>query len=206
MREALKAAARGAALLAVSPALASFALRRLALGPDRALQGSTQMLALVPGLLGQYLRRAFLSRTLAECHKTAAICFGTIFSQTGARIGEGVYIGAGCHLGHVRIERDVLIASGVHITSGPRTHGTDDPALPMREQEGERTMVRIGAGAWIGSAAVIMADVGANAIIGAGAVVTRPVPDAVVAGGVPARVIRRRVPSQDETAGDPSGT
>jgi len=30
-------------------------------------------------------------------------------------------------------------------------------------------------------------------VIGAGAVVTRPVPDAVVAAGVPARVVRSRV-------------
>jgi acetyltransferase-like isoleucine patch superfamily enzyme len=34
-------------------------------------------------------------------------------------------------------------------------------------------------------------------VVGAGAVVTRPVPDAVVAAGVPARVLRARV----ETAG-----
>ena len=36
------------------------------------------------------------------------------------------------------------------------------------------TLVRIGAGAWIGSAAVVMADVGANSIVGAGSVVTKP--------------------------------
>jgi acetyltransferase-like isoleucine patch superfamily enzyme len=37
-----------------------------------------------------------------------------------------------------------------------------------------------------------MADVGRNAVIGAGAVVTSPIPDNVVAAGVPARVIRDR--------------
>ena len=50
-------------------------------------------------------------------------------------------------------------------------------SVPIREQEGALTMVRIGAGAWIGSAAVVMADVGANSIIGAGSVVTAPVPE-----------------------------
>ena len=50
-------------------------------------------------------------------------------------------------------------------------------SVPIREQEGALTMVRIGAGAWVGSAAVVMADVGANSIIGAGSVVTAPVPD-----------------------------
>ena len=52
--------------------------------------------------------------------------------------------------------------------------------------------MRIGAGSWIGSGAIVMADVGANAVVGAGAVVTKPVPDAVVAAGVPATVIRTR--------------
>ena len=37
-----------------------------------------------------------------------------------------------------------------------------------------------------------MADVGRDTIVGAGAVVTRPLPDRVIAGGVPARVVRQR--------------
>jgi acetyltransferase-like isoleucine patch superfamily enzyme len=62
----------------------------------------------------------------------------------------------------------------------------------MREQPGQRKLVTIGAGAWIGSAAVVLADVGRDAIVGAGAVVTRPVPERMVAVGVPARVVRER--------------
>jgi acetyltransferase-like isoleucine patch superfamily enzyme len=37
-----------------------------------------------------------------------------------------------------------------------------------------------------------MADVGRESVVGAGAVVTRPIPDRVMAAGVPARVRRRR--------------
>ena len=192
MREAVKRVARVLALVAVAPQLISFALRSRVVGGDRALEGSTQALALVPGLAGQYLRRAFLAHAIASCHETAAISFGTVFSQTDARIDAHVYVGASCFLGRVHLERDVLVGSGVHITSGPRTHGTTDPALPIREQEGERTLVRIGEGAWIGSAAVVMADVGRHSVVGAGSVVTRPIPDGVVAAGVPARVIRQR--------------
>jgi acetyltransferase-like isoleucine patch superfamily enzyme len=92
----------------------------------------------------------------------------------------------------VHIEQDVLIGSGVHITSGRDTHGTDDVTRPIREQEGRAELVRIGAGSWIGSGAIVMADVGTNCVIGAGAVVTKPIPDAVVAAGVPAGVIRPR--------------
>jgi acetyltransferase-like isoleucine patch superfamily enzyme len=53
-------------------------------------------------------------------------------------------------------------------------------------------MVRVGEGAWVGSAAIIMNSVGRHAVVGAGAVVTSPIPDYAVAVGVPARVIRDR--------------
>ena len=192
MREALKAIVRALAFVAVIPSLISFAIRARVIGRDRALEGSTQLLALVPGLAGQYLRRAFLAHAITSCHASAAISFGTIFSQTAARIDEHVYIGAYCSLGLVHIERDVLIGSAVHVTSGRHTHGTADTSVPIREQEGARTLVRIGEGAWIGSAAVIMADVGRYSVIGAGSVVTHAIPDGVVAAGVPARVIRQR--------------
>lgn len=192
---------RALALMAVAPALISFAIRARLLGKNRALEGSTQALALLPGLLGQYLRRAFLGQVLANCDPTATVCFGTIFSQAAARLDERVYVGAGCFLGRVHVERDVLIGSGVHITSGRHTHGTADPSVPMREQEGTLTVVRIGEGAWIGSASVVMADVGRRSVVGAGSVVTQPIPDDVIAAGVPARVIRSR-----SAAAEPSET
>ena len=192
MRELWKATARGLALVVVVPALSSSALRSTFLGRDRALEGSTQALSLLPGVIGQYLRQAFLARVLAGCAATATVSFGTIFSKTGARIDERAYIGPGGFLGLVHIEKDVLIGSGVHITSGRQTHGTDDVSRPIREQEGTATLVRIGAGAWIGSGAIIMADVGENTVVGAGAVVTKALPNSVVAAGVPAAVIRQR--------------
>src|SRR5215468_8613320 len=118
MREALKFALRAVALVIVLPSLASYAVRAWLLGRDRALEGSTQMLSLIPGLPGQYLRRAFLSGALAGCAPSVVVGFGTIFSRSDARLDEHVYVGPGCFLGLVHIERDVLIGSGVHITSG----------------------------------------------------------------------------------------
>ena len=188
----VKACLRLLALVAVSPLLLWYFAWSLALGRDRALEGSSQTLSLVPGLAGVYLRRAFLMRVLAHCDKTATVEFGTLFSQTGTRLDENVYVGPRCHLGLVHIERDALIGPAVHFPSGARTHGTADPTRPIREQDHARTLVRIGAGAWIGSAAVVMADVGANTVVGAGAVVTKPLPSNVVAAGVPAKIIRER--------------
>lgn len=194
MRNAIKALAHALATVLVVPALVSFSIRRLAMGSDRALEGSTEALALLPGVVGEYLRRAFLAQTLAGCDITATIRFGTVFSRTAARLEANVYVGPGCHLGWVHLERDVLLGAGVHVPSGPALHGTADPDRPIREQPGSPTVVRIGQGTWVGSAAVVLADVGRHSVIGAGAVVTRPLDDYVVAAGVPARVIRHRRP------------
>jgi virginiamycin A acetyltransferase len=80
----------------------------------------------------------------------------------------------------------------VHIPSGGHSHGTNAADAPLREQPGALECVHIGENSWIGAAAVVMADVGAQTIVGAGAVVTSPLPDRVVAAGVPARVLRAR--------------
>lgn len=192
-REAVKAVLRGAAHVLVTPLVVSFAIRARLLDPDRALMASTQLLALVPGLPGQYLRRAFLQHAIAGCHPSVVVEWGTTLSRAGACLEKNVYIGPGCHLGLVHIEAEALIAAGVHIPSGGSTHGIDDVTVPIREQPGEERVVRVGAGAWIGSAAVVMADVGAATVVGAGSVVTRPLPGGVVAAGAPARVLRSRV-------------
>jgi acetyltransferase-like isoleucine patch superfamily enzyme len=192
VRELMKAAVRAAASVAVLPLLPSFAVRAALFGRDQALTASSQWLALIPGLSGQYLRRAFLARTIAHCHKTVVIECGTTLSRAGARLDENVYIGPGCRLGLVHIERDTLMATDVHVPSGARTHSIQDLSQPIREQARAEQMVRIGAGSWIGEASVIMADVGADAVIGAGSVVTQPVPPRAVAAGSPARVLRIR--------------
>lgn len=192
MRDLLKSLLRGVAVVLVAPRVLSFRIRAALGGPDSALEGSTQSLAKIPGRRGQYLRRAFLPHAIHRCHSSALVCWGTVFSKAGAMLDENVYVGPGCHLGLVHIERDVLLAAGVHVPSGTQTHGTDDVSVPIREQPGKLTLVTIGAGTWVGSAAVIMADVGRDCVIGAGSVVTKPIPDRVVAAGVPAKVIRNR--------------
>jgi acetyltransferase-like isoleucine patch superfamily enzyme len=197
MAEALKALARTAAAVVTLPVVASMTLRGLVVGRDKAFQGSAEWLAVIPGLTGEYVRRAFLKWTCEECGTDAVIGWGTVFSTPRVRIDANAYVGPQCNIGWAHIERDALLASGVHVPSGPDTHGTSRLDLPMRDQPGASRLVRIGQGAWIGNAAVIMADVGSHAIVGAGAVVTRPIPDFAVAAGVPARVIRSRRDAED---------
>lgn len=192
MKELFKAAARTLGLVAACPALASYYLRSAVMGRDRALEGSSQALGLLPGVFGQYIRRAFLMRVLAECHASTCVEFGVHFSRAGARLGQNVYIGPRSHIGLAHIGRDVLLAAGVHVPSGGNIHGTGAVEVPIRDQAGMVSVVTIGEGSWVGSGSIVMADVGRHAIVGAGAVVTKPVPDYAIAGGVPARVIRDR--------------
>ena len=201
VRKHFKTTAFWFATLLVLPELLSFWVRARLLGRDRALEGSSQMLALVPGLLGQYVRRAFYCRALEYCHPSVTVEAGAFLTKADCRIEEGVYIGPRCQLGWATIERNALLAAGVHVPSGGQTHGFADSATPIRDQPVQRRMVRIGAGSWIGSGAVVMADVDRNTVVGAGAVVTKPLPEGVIAHGVPAQVVRsRRTTSIPRTA------
>ena len=137
--------------VAVSPFLVWHKLWSLVIGPEPRLEGSSEALSLLPGLAGQYIRCAFLAWTLAECPPTAVIGFGVLFSKVGARIGPNVYIGPRRHIGLAYIERDALLAVGVHVTSGARTHGIDDSSRPIREQPGSAMPVRVGAGLGLAS-------------------------------------------------------
>lgn len=193
--DAVKGFARGVATVVVLPMLLSYAIRSRLIG-ERALLGSTQLLALVPGFTGQYLRVAFLSRVLAHCAPTAVVEWGTVFSDAETRLDDHVYIGPNCHIGLAHIERETLIGPAVQIPSGPLTHGLDDPDQPIRNQHGVRRTVRIGANSWIGGNSVILADLGPSTVVGAGAVVTRPVPGYCVVAGVPARFVRARSRAQ----------
>jgi virginiamycin A acetyltransferase len=194
VRRLIKLTLHAAATAAVSPWLLAYWVVSLVLGPNRALEGSSQALACLPGVPGVYLRRAFLGRVLKRCAVSCEVHFGTLFSQAGAEIGANAYVGPRCQLGLVTLGDDVLLAAGVHVPSGGKTHYFDDPDTPIRAQGGERTRVTIGAGAWVGNNAIVLADVGAGTVVGAGSVVTKPLPANVVAAGVPARVIRPRFP------------
>ena len=192
MRDSLKNFAFWIATIGVLPMLLSFRLRQRVLGEDRALMASSQFISLAPGLLGQYLRRAFFHRTLESCHRSACIEFGTVFSKQGTSVGKNVYIGPGCHIGLADIGDEVLIASNVHIPSGPKTHTFDDPVTPIRNQSGSLRKIKIGSGVWVGESAIILADVGRGSIVAAGAVVVKDLPEGVVAGGIPARILKSR--------------
>ena len=197
----MKQLGNGLATLLVLPAFVVYRAAAAVAGKDRAIPGWSQFFSLLPGLTGEYLRRAFYRLTLDECGEGTCVTFGTIFSHATARLGRNVYIGARCSLGGVTIEDDVLIASNVSIMNGSEQHGTERLDIPIRDQPGVFRDVMIGKGSWIGEGAIVSANVGQGCVIGAGSVVTKPIPDFAIAVGVPAKVVRFRNEAEpNETA------
>jgi acetyltransferase-like isoleucine patch superfamily enzyme len=204
MRESFKTIASGVSFLLVAPAFLAYRLGLAIVGPDRAFSAYSQLLALLPGLCGVYLRRAFYRLVLPRCGPGCCLSFGTVFSHPTAEVGRDVYVGLyGC-LGDVTLEDDVLLGSHVSVINGGGQHGIERLDIPIREQPGTFPRVTIGRDSWIGDRSIVLADVGRHCVVGAGSVVIRPIPDYAIAVGVPARVIRFRDhgPDPDGRAAD----
>jgi len=145
------------------------------------------------------MRQAFYRFTLAACGTDVYFGWMTVFSKTGARIGDGAYLGRRCSLGLVDLGANTMLSDGVQVLSGGRQHGTDAELDRLyKEQAQTFSRVRVGANVWIGTNAVIMADVGDSSVVGAGAVVTQPVPEFSLAAGVPAKV-KKSLPQEQPT-------
>jgi len=167
-------------------------LERRSAGYDGWFSGCAELLSLVPGKPGIFLRRSFYRMTLAVCATDCHIGFGTTFARPDAEVHVGVYIGSRCTIGSVILEQDVTIGSNVDLLSGRRQHGFAHADVPVQNQAGRYECVRIGRNSWIGNSSVIMANIGEKSVIGAAAVVVRPIAAGSVAVGNPASVIRSR--------------
>lgn len=199
MKELAKPIAACIALLAVMPAFVCYSVGRMVFGAERVFPGWSQVLSLIPGHCGAYLRRAFYRLVFQECGAGTWIGFGAVFSHPNCSIGRNVYVGSYCCLGQVTLHDDVLIGSQVSIMNGSAQHGIDRLDIPIRQQPGVWPQVTIGKDTWVGDRALIMVDVGKHCVIGAGAVVTKPIPDFAIAVGMPAAVIRYRTAEESRT-------
>jgi acetyltransferase-like isoleucine patch superfamily enzyme len=159
---------------------------------DSFFLGCSELLSMIPGVPGIYVRRGFYKMALDQCPSDCHVGFGTILAHPQVRIGSRVYIGLGCMLGKVVVDDDVTIGDNVDVLSGRRQHHFDNIDAPIQAQGGTFIQVRIGKNSWIGNRSIIMDNVGCNCIIGAGSVVTKPIPDNGVAYGNPATVKRKR--------------
>lgn len=104
-------------------------------------------------------------------------------------IGKHVFINFDCvflDLGGITIEENVLIAPKVSLLTEKH------PLAVEQRQDLVTAPIHIKKGAWVGANATILPGVtiGENAVIAAGAVVSEDVPDNVIVGGIPAKIIK----------------
>lgn len=113
-------------------------------------------------------------------------------------VGEGFFANFDCvilDVCKVTIGDNCQMAPGVHIYTA--THPVEAAERIKGPELGKP--VTIGHNAWLGGRAVIVpgVNIGNNVVVAAGAVVTKDVPDNVVVGGNPARIIRKLDPPVD---------
>ncbi len=149
-----------------------------------------QIMAVLPGLPGSFLRRAFYSLTLESCSAHCHIGFGSIFSHRSANIEQHVYIGNYVLLGSVHIGEHSLIGSRASILNGEALHELDDDGRWTAYSADRLSQVSIAKNVWIGEACLIMADIGRGSMVGAGSVVTSKIKPHILVAGNPARFVK----------------
>jgi acetyltransferase-like isoleucine patch superfamily enzyme len=115
----------------------------------------------------------------------------------GVRLGRNSscgpysFIGAG---GMITVGEDV--AMGQHVSLHAENHNFERTDIPIRLQGVNRKGIVIEDDCWVGANAVFLdgCHVGRGSVVAAGAVVRGEVPPYSIVGGVPARVLRSRLP------------
>ena len=131
-----------------------------------------------------------LGEIVGEKLKNVAV-FTPVYINYGKnlKIGKNVFINFDCTfltLGGITIEDDVLIGPKVSLIT------ENHPLEPQHRKGLIGKSILIKNNAWIGANATILPGVtiGENAVVAAGAVVSKDVPDNVVVGGIPAKIIK----------------
>lgn len=122
-------------------------------------------------------------------------CWITVPEGGRARIGTGTQMNLGVFLAayqQVDIGAHCMLANGCFVTDAD--HRFDDPDRPILAQGYSiKGPTVIGENSWLGLNVAVLGGVtiGRNCVIGANSVVTRDLDPFCVAGGIPARVIKR---------------
>lgn len=136
--------------------------------------------------------RAILARITGTEIDASVVVNLPLYSDFGRhlRIGKQVFINSGAmftDLGGITLEERVLIGPRATIIS------VNHPLDPAERRGLILKPVRICKNAWIGAGAAILpgVTVGENAVVAAGAVVSKDVPPDTVAGGIPAKILKK---------------
>ena len=128
--------------------------------------------------------------TASEIDDSVAV-FTPLYINYGknTKIGKNVFINFDCtflDLGGITIDDGVLIAPKVSLLS------EGHPVAPNKRHSLVPKPIHIKKNAWIGANATILygVTIGENSIVASGSVVSKDVPDNVIVGGTPAKVIK----------------
>lgn len=203
LRMVIKRSVKPLFLLLVLPLFVLFLAISTLTGSDKCFSSFSQLLSLIPGKTGTYLRAAFYRLACPDTSDDISIGFLTILSHRDTSISRGVFIGPQCNIGMCRIGENTLIGSGVHVLSGSRQHSFEDTSTPIQEQGGQFEKITIGADCWLGNSAIVMANLADHSIVAAGSVLTKASnrPGTILAGN-PASPKRDRFQQNPRTAED----
>jgi serine acetyltransferase len=185
-----------------------------AIGRRFAAFGPGSMIAFPTGAI--YGERWIEIGTGTMIAEQASVCAGMapghdLGADLVLRIGDRCVIGRGSHIvAHHSIDIGDDVYTGPYVYITDQNHRYDDPDLPIGRQWPVNSAVRIGAGTWLGTGAIVLpgAVIGRNVVIAAGSVVRGEIPDRCVVAGVPAKVVKdfspengwRRIPDPEPTA------
>lgn len=144
------------------------------------------------------MKRYLLVRSLAKkCGNNVAIFPGVYFENIeNLEIGTNVSIHQMCYIdaeGGISLGNDVSIAHRSTVLSSNHVYSKEDVPIKYQGMKLEKTIIKDNV--WIGCGCSIMAGIIINSgsVIGANSTVTRDVPENVIVGGSPAKIIKMRI-------------
>ncbi len=153
----------------------------------------------IPGYKFYYtIRRWLVRRILQRCGQDVVVKSRCYFGN-GSRlvVGARSQLGLNSRLnGTISIGEDVLMGPDVIIMA--TTHNFSSVDIPINQQGSQvEHKVCIGNNVWLGTRSIVLPGVtiGDHSIVGAGAVVTKSFPPYSILAGVPAKLVRSRLPS-----------
>jgi len=151
-----------------------------------------ELLSLAPAKPGILIRSCYYNQTLAKCHYSLLVMFGTQLSKMDSKIGKFCCVGGHSTVGLVEMEDYAIIANHVSLLSGSKMHNFSDSSKGIFDGEDHFVRIHLGKNSFIGDNSTVMASVGDRSIVAAGSVVIKDVEANVVVGGNPAKVLKRR--------------